>query len=316
MRRLILILAVLHSGTASAQGVFPSFAGLSKDAADALYLPLTGGTLSDDLTLEGQLYIKENTTCTPVADRGCITTKSDNGLYFTTGDGDELQVLTGGSSTAQMHQTRNTTAFVINAADDVHVYHSGVTPIIGSELNNWTFDAGGEGTPHAITAIADYDGTWIEVTTGTPHGLAPGDIVSQSNLANVAYEGVFFVQAVPDTTHYRVIATFTASDTGTMDQAATLIAGAGAGGSYTVIWWCSASAESANHIFDVSVYKGATLIPGTEMRRKFSSTDFGVTSGGGRVTIVEGDRISFALANVGASGNIIRRNLTLLVERN
>lgn len=218
-------------------------------------------------------------------------------------------------ATAQMHQTRNTTAFVINASDDIHSYHSGTTPLTGSHLNNWTFDAGGDGTPHAITAIVDYDGTWIEVTTGTSHLLAAGDIVSQTNLTDVAYEGIFVVQAVPDATTYRVIATYTATDTGMMDQAATLIAGTGAAGEYTVTWWCSASSVGANHIFDVSIYNGAALIDGTEFRRKFSGNDFGSLSGGGRVTIADGDRISMAIANVGASGNIIRRNLTLLIEK-
>ena len=60
MKRLILILAVLHAGSASAQ-VFPTFVGLSKDTADALYLPFTGGTITGPLTVEGTLTLRSGT---------------------------------------------------------------------------------------------------------------------------------------------------------------------------------------------------------------------------------------------------------------
>jgi hypothetical protein len=214
-----------------------------------------------------------------------------------------------------MHQTRNITAFVINAQDDIHAYHSGTTPLVGTQLNGWTFDGGGEGTPHTIDSIAQ-NGSDITATTATSHTLTTGAIVSITNTGDVNYDKIHVVTAVGSATTFDVTAAFGSTATGTLDEAATLIAGAGAAGSYTVTWWCSASAASANNTFDLSVYKEAELVVGTEMRRKFSSTDFGVTSGGGGMTIADGDHISLTVANVGASGNIVRRNVTLLLEKN
>ena len=272
--------------------------------------------VKDDLKIDGQLYLEENTTCTPIADYGCITTKSDNKVYFTTGDGVEEEfVLTGaGAFTAQMSDEANTDAYTVNAQINAHAYHT--NGLAGFHLSNWTFDAGGEGAPHAITAIADYDGTWIEVTTGDAHGLEVGDIVSQVNLADVAYEGVFVVQAVPDTTHYRVIATYTATDTGTMDQAATLIAGTGAAGEYLVTWSASATTATNNETFDYSICIGATPAAGTQVRRKFgTAADYGSMSGTAILTIADGDPVSFILHNDDSSGNTTIRNLTLVLDR-
>ncbi len=312
MRRLLILALALLPSVGAAQGILGDF---SKATTDALYLPFTGGTVTGDLQLEGQLYLEENTTCTPIADYGCITTKSDNKLYFTTGDGTEEEVvLTGaGAFTAEMLDDFNTDSYVVTAQTNLHAYHS--NDLAGGHLSGWTFNGGGFGISHSITAIADYDGTWIEVTTGDAHGLAPGDIVSQVNLTDVAYEGVFVVQAVPDTTHYRVIATYTATDTGTMDQAATLIAGTGAAGEYLLTWVSSTTAAN-NETFDFFVYVEATMEPGTPVRRKIGTgTDWGSLSGTGIITIADGDHVSVILSNTGSAGDVLHRNFTFVLDR-
>ena len=311
MRRLLLLLALLPAMAQA--GVMRA---VTQAYASATYLPLAGGTLSSDLTLEGQLYLKENTTCTPIAGIGCLTVKSDNKLYFTTGAGVEEEVVVtgnGGAFTAEMFDDLNTDSYVITAQTNLHAYHS--NDLAGGHLSGWTFDGGGFGISHLITAIADYDGTWIEVTTGDAHGLAPGDIVSQVNLADVAYEGVFIVQAVPDTTHYRVIATYTATDTGTMDQAATLIAGTGAAGEYHLTWVTSTTAAN-NETFDFFVYVEATMEPGTPVRRKIGTgTDWGALPGTAIITIADGDHVSLILSNTGSAGNVTHRNFTFVLNR-
>jgi hypothetical protein len=282
----------------------------------------TGLCTFDDSVLDGVPYVLEMTTPTAEAGYGTAPYPKADGNWYVQDSvaGAELQLLTGGSATGQMHQTRNTTPFVINANDDVHAYHSdgggggSAIGLTGSQLNNWTFNVGGDGTPHAITSIVQ-NGSDITVTTGTSHTMVAGAIASITNTGDGNYDKIHVVNAVTATT-FDVTATFGSTATGTLDEAATLIAGTGAAGSYTVTWWCSASAVGANHTFDLYVYKEAALVAGTEMRRKFSSTDFGVTSGGGRVTITDGDHISMALSNVGASGNIVRRNVTLLLEKN
>ncbi|KKK72110.1 hypothetical protein LCGC14_2907170, partial [marine sediment metagenome] len=121
---------------------------------------------------------------------------------------------------AEIHDEDNTDPFVINdAGGDFHSYHT--NGLAAGDLADWTFDAGGAGTSHAITGIVQA-GSDITVTTGTAHGLAIGDIISQTNLTNAAYVGVFDVLTVPTTTTYTVTAAYTATGTGTMDQAATL----------------------------------------------------------------------------------------------
>jgi len=217
---------------------------------------------------------------------------------------------------ADMQQTQNTTAFVMSGQDNDTCHHSAV--LAAGPLLGWTFDAGGAGTSFPIASIADgaASGVDIEVTTTGSHGLAVGDIVSQSNLTNPVYEGVFVVKAIISATQYEVAAVFAATDTGTMDQAATLTAGAEAMGDYRISWWASATNETNNHTFDFKVYNGATQVTGIETRRKFGTAgDFGSLSGGGGVTIAAGDVLSFVITNTSGTGNLTVRNFNMEITK-
>jgi hypothetical protein len=211
----------------------------------------------------------------------------------------------------------NTTAFVINAQTNLHLYHTATIADGGS--SGWTFDPGGAGVPVAIASIADGadSGVDIEVTTTGNHGLTAGDIVSQTNLTDAAYEGIFVVKAIISNTQYEVAAVYTATDTGTMDSAATLTCGADAAGNYILDWSGSSSVATSSDIFDVNFYKNATAITGSSVRRKFGTGgDIGsmsvVTP---PFTVVAGDKVSMALANTTSAGNVTFRNVVMrLVE--
>lgn len=217
-----------------------------------------------------------------------------------------------------MYDEANTDAFVISdAGADPTCYHTNGM-VAGQELG-WTFDIGGSGTSFPIASIADgaASGVDIAVTTTGAHGLAVGDIISQTNLANAVYVGVFVVKAIINTTIYEVQAVFTATGTGTMDQAATLTVGAEAIGEYFAEWSASATSASNNETFDFRLYKNATAIPGSAVRRKFGTGgDFGSMSGVvPPFAVIAGDKISFIIMNDDSAGNITVRNFTLLMSK-
>jgi len=218
---------------------------------------------------------------------------------------------------AEMHDEDNTDAFVINdAGADFHSYHT--NGMAGGDLADWTFDAGGAGTSFAIASIADgaASGVDIAVTTTGSHGLAVNDVISQTNLSNAAYVGIFVVKAIISDTVYEVAAVFTATGTGTMDQATTLKCGVGASGAYDIAWYCSATSATNNETFDFRLQKGATVITGSKVRRKFgTAADFGSFSGGAIVDVSDSDLISLALSNEDTAGNITIRNLTIILIR-
>ena len=217
---------------------------------------------------------------------------------------------------AEIHDEDNTDAFVVNAEDDFHSYHT--NGLAQGDLADWAFDAGGAGTSHAIASIADGtpSGTDIAVTTSTSHGLAVGDIISQTNLTSAVYTGIFEVKDITSVTIYEVAAVYTATDTGTMDQAATLEADAIAAGVYSFAYYISATPVGANETFDIQLYKEATAVVGSKVRRKFGGGgDFGSMAGGGIVSVADGDKISFALSNEDSAANLTFRNLTIVLIR-
>ena len=224
-------------------------------------------------------------------------------------------VVSGSSEYASFYDEANAAAYVINAQTDIHAYHTATIADGGS--GGWTFDAGGSGVSVPIASIADGTDTGVDiaVTTTGNHGLAVGDIVSHTNLASAVYTGIFMIKAVISNTVYEVEAVFTATDTGTMDAAATLTCDVGSGGNYVLDWSASASAASSSDVFDFTVYKNTTVLPGSSTRRKFGTGgDIGAMAG---VTppfaAVAGDKISFMLANTTSAGNTTNRNLSLRI---
>jgi len=94
---------------------------------------------------------------------------------------------------AEMHDQDNTDAFVIvDAGADFQSYHT--NGLVGGDIADWTFDAGGAGTSFPIASISDWTGGKIIVATTGTHGLAIGDIISQANLSDSAYVGAFDFQ--------------------------------------------------------------------------------------------------------------------------
>ncbi|KKL96241.1 hypothetical protein LCGC14_1846440 [marine sediment metagenome] len=217
---------------------------------------------------------------------------------------------------AMMFDTENSDAFVINAVNEDHMYHT--NGLAAGALAGWTFDIGGSGTPKAIMAIVDGadSGVDIAVSTNPAHDLAVGDIISQTNLTNAAYVGTFVVKAVISANIYEVAAVFTATGTGTMDQAATLICTAGSQGVYKINWNASATAASNNDIFVFAIHVEAIRVPSTNIERKFGiAADIGAMSGSSIITVGSGEHVSFMVLNTVGSGNITLKDLNVNLVR-
>lgn len=215
---------------------------------------------------------------------------------------------------AEMFDTNNADAYVINGQTDDHMYHT--NGMVAGELAGWTFDAGGAGTSIAIASIGNGGGGKIDVTTSTNHGLATNDIVSITNTGDSNYDTTFIVTAIGSDTVFEVTATFGSTATGTMDQAAVLIAGGDAAGDYLVTWHASGTSATNNETFDFAIHVGATHQASTNTRRKFGTAgDVGSFSGVSIIKVANADRISFMISNIDSAANITLRNFTLVLVR-
>jgi len=218
---------------------------------------------------------------------------------------------------AEMKDEDNTDVFVMNdAGGDFHSLHT--NGMVENDGAGWTFDAGGAGTSFPIASVANSvgsPGTQILVTTTGSHLLAVGDIISQTNLADSAYVGIFKVVATAAATTYEVAAVFTATGTGTMDQAATLTCGTGFSGAYHIVWFASATSSSNNETFDFEVRLETARVTIPVTRKFGTAADFGSFSGGGIVDIVDGEKISMSLSNQDSAGNVTLRHFTIVLTR-
>ena len=213
----------------------------------------------------------------------------------------------------EMHVTDNTTEYSItDTGGDHYAYHGNM--IVG-DLAGWTFDAGGT-AQFPIASIADAGGGDITVTTTGAHGLAINDIISQTNLADAAYVGFFKILTVPTTTTYTVTAVFTATDTGSMDQASTLTVQDIAIGVYKITWSGSGTSVANNKTFDFFLHNGVNEVIGSRGRNKFGTGgDFSFLTGQGLAEIGSGDKILLAFANQDDATNFTMRDLSIIVTR-
>lgn len=201
---------------------------------------------------------------------------------------------------AEIHDEDNTDVFTISKTDEKHCYHT--NGIVIGDILGWTFQNGGTAP---IASIADGTSGDITVTTTGVHSLAIGDVISQNNLTDSNYVGVFIVKTVPTTTTYTVTATWGATGTGTMNQAATLTCDPIAIGSYALTYDLSAIGETSNDIFKFFIYQNTTKIPGTKRKKKFNTAgDLYDVTKGAIVHVEASDKISLVIENTSTAGNI------------
>lgn len=266
------------------------------------------GFLKIGKSVVSTLNLAETTTPQAAPGVGKVYTKADNLLYFQDGGGDE-NVL-GESSYGEFKVVDNANPTTINAAGEWHALQNDV--IVGA-LKGFTYTAG---TTNTITSVANAGGGDILVTTGSAHSISVGDIITQNGNADAAYNGIFEVLTTPAADTYTVTAVYTATDTGFVQRGSTLtVSGGNGGAAYKGTWASSGISATINHVFDFAPVVNTTVAAAAKARRKFSNTDFGSFSGTELPTLAAGDKITFVIQNVGASGDMTIRTLDLNLHR-
>ena len=259
------------------------------------------------------LFMPETTSPTPIVNSGALFATSANKLFFQDGAGTDYEVQLHEKFHAHVYSEDNTTAYTINAVTDWHVYHDTLIP---HDLIGWTYDAGGGGTSYTINSALDAGGGEVEFTTSAAHGLVVGDIVSLTNMSVGAYASIYVVNTVGTTTTFEVTVTWSATSTGTMDQAATLTADTSSAGEYLIMWAASASPAGSNDTFDYRLYINATGVAGSKVRRKYdNAADFGHVSTLATAAVADGDKLVFAISNTSSSSDLTVRNFSFVANR-
>ena len=128
--------------------------------------------------------------------------------------------------------------------------------------------------------------------------------------------GHFKVKAIISSVIYEVAAVFTATDTGTMDQAAVLICPIGGTGTYKCDWGIDGTTATNNDVFDFALHIDETHQDKSNGRNKFgTSGDVDAVSRSCLLDITEGDRISFMIKNTSGAGNITIRHINVVLIR-
>ena len=204
-------------------------------------------------------------------------------------------------SYGEMYTVDNAAATTITAVSEWHAV-SGATVSAGYN-QGFTFDAGSSGD---VTGTSDGGGGLL-VFADADHGLSIGDIVTTNNFTNAVYNDIFEVQTVPSAGTFTVTAAYTASETGSWQQGASLTADVGTSGIFRGLWAASGTSETNAQFFDFTPCLNTAVASKAKARRRFSNTDYGSFSGTALMEISAGDIISFVVQNTTGAGDITIR---------
>ncbi len=206
----------------------------------------------------------------------------------------------------EMYVLSNTTATTIDTGDVWHVLS--LSEITAGSLSGWTYADGVRGDD--ITAYATSDaGARTKVTATAAHTLAAGDFVSITGTTN--YNDIYEVMEVIDANNFTIDKAWDTNDdaTGTYARGSTLTAGSLNGGSYSAAWNITISPQTNNHIFTMGFMVNKTPCSKCRARQKLGiAGDYNTMAGHAILEISEGDKVSFIVKNVGATGNCTIRH--------
>ncbi len=268
---------------------------------------------ADIIKLPNQIVLKEIITPSAIADYGAVYTKTDNKIYFQDGAGTEHEVGICDNDYGEMYLFQNTTATTIDTADVFHALS--LTELTAGELENWTYADGVRGSD--ITAYATYDsGNSTLVTTTAAHNLSAEDFVTISGTTN--YNNPYEVLSAPSGTTFEIDKVWDTNNdaTGTYNRGGTLTAGASSSGLYAVTWGITITPETNNHEFSAAIMFGKVPCNKCRARARFGTAgDYRQVGSSAIIDVTSGDKITFAIKNVGATGNCTVRHGNLNLHR-
>ena len=181
-------------------------------------------------------------------------------------------------------------------------------------LHGWTYLAGAKGS---FVSVGNPGGGQITVNTAAPHGMLAGQIVYLTSSSAAGYQPpnptIFVIQSVAATS-FNVIATFTATATGTWARGCSLVAGAGAAGNYQVFWSLSISTAGLATLRCAPV---CNVTPVNKARATAVSPfgNLASFSDSCTITVSAGDTITFTLMEIGVSDDLTVTDCNLRMMR-
>jgi hypothetical protein len=200
--------------------------------------------------------------------------------------------------------------------DQVNTYHPFWTAgVVAGTLDGWTFTAGQSGN---FSAVANAGGGQVQITLGA-HTLVAGQPFAITSASVAGYRPpnptLFIIQSVTATT-VNVIATFTATATGTWTQGAYLKAGAGAAGKYEITWNASsqtASGANKNYLFEP--LQNTTNVDKAAGAELMNSTGPQCCGGSAFITVAAGDVLLMLCNNQTDTTDITIVNMNFRLKR-
>jgi len=205
---------------------------------------------------------------------------------------------------AAMKIVDNSTATVISAANSWHPVQGLYT---NHHLDGVLFEAG---SSVSISSVANPGGGAIRVQTSAAHGFAFGDPVAI--VGSSAYDDIYIITAISDTTHFDVTATYSATDTGfaILPDRFQITKTT----EYTINLTLSGTAETNNDILTFSVFINNAENTGNTVERKFSSSDVGAVASSDIFDLSEDDWLYVVIRNNTGAGDftILYSNLNIM----
>lgn len=232
-------------------------------------------------------HFPEITTPVAISNFGSLYTKTDNLLYFQSGDGIEHVTSKSEENYGEAYIYNNTTPTVIETINTPIALRQ----ISAGDLQGFSFQAGNEAV---ITSYSDYSGTVAGTVRLTliNHALHTGDIVTIRGSTN--YNGVFEVTVIDEDWVY-ITATWAGNDGNShLDKGSNLTVGADAAGKYPAFWQMSIAPDAACKI-QVQMFINTTVQVKSTAEREFAINDLDSISSSCILTVVAGDKIWLAV---------------------
>lgn len=196
-----------------------------------------------------------------------------------------------------MYEYNNAVAMGIDQANTYHPFWT--AGVVAGLLDGFTFLAGVSGN---FTSVSNAGGGQIQVTTSAPHGMVAGQVVCLTSASVAGYQPpnptCFIIQSAGAST-FNVIATFTATATGTFTRGSCLVAGTAAAGKYTLEWSVTAQAASgSNKNYRFEPCQNVTQLDKAAAGQLMNSTGPQCCTGNAFLTVAAGDVFTMLCNNL------------------